>query len=188
MDSTILQWESNLPLKEVSFNVGGSPVESLFFNLKSILEKQQEILEQLINTAREHNRALRQLDMDLLKGALDEEEVLSSHLHQLEQRRREVVVGLCELLGIADEASLRQLADFAPGGYKKELQALQQRLLETSSQLEVITEMNALLTKQALRVNEILLKVSGLQGNSVYAPSGKMSREGQSLPLLDHKV
>lgn len=163
-------------------------MESLFEELKMVLEEQQEILTQLTNTAREHNRALRQLDMELLKDAVEQEERLASLLHQQEQRRREIVAGLTELLRVLDEVSLRQLTELAPDSYKKDLQVLQQTLLETSSELMDITETNRLLTKQALRVNDILLKVSGFQSNAVYAPSGKMAGEGQSLSLLDHKV
>ena len=162
-------------------------MESLFLDLKNTLEKQMKTMKQLLNTAREHNRALRQLDINLLNSSLKKEEELAATLSREDQARKNTTSGLAKKLGLPDDSSLSQFIDTAPSGIKEELNAIRESVKSMVLELDEINSLNKDLTKQAMRVNEMILKIFTQTGKA-YSPAGKKVEETLKLSLLDKKV
>lgn len=162
-------------------------MESLFLELKNALELQMHTMKQLLDTAREHNRALRQLDINLLNSTLKKEEELAATLSRQDQARKNITSGLAKKSGLPDDSSLSLFIDMAPSGIKGELNTIKESMKSMALELEEINTLNEELTKQAMRVNEMILKIFTQTGKA-YSPAGKKVEETLKLSLLDKKV
>ncbi|MCL5056549.1 MAG: flagellar protein FlgN [Actinobacteria bacterium] len=163
-------------------------MESLFLELKNALELQMHTMKQLLDTAREHNRALRQLDINLLNSTLKKEEELAATLSRQDQARKSTTSGLAKKLGLPADASLSQFTDLAPSGIIGELNAIKESIKSMAMELEEINTLNQSLTKQAMQVNDMFLKIFTQTGKQAYSPAGKKVEESLKLSLLDKKV
>jgi len=164
-------------------------MESLFQDLKNTLEKQLKTMKLLLNTAREHNRALRQLDINLLISTLKKEEELAATLSRQDQARKNTTSGLAKKLGLPDDASLSQFIAIAPSGIIGELNAIRESIKSMALELEETNTLNESLTKQAMQVNDMFLRIFTQTGKQQsYSPAGKKVEENLKLSLLDKQV
>lgn len=163
-------------------------MESLLAELKSVLEKEEYVLEQLLSIAREHNRALRQLDSGVLYSITRKEEELAAALGREECRREKICGELARELNLSGAAVLSEFISRAPFPYNKDLSRLLEDMRSIAGDLAAVNEINALLTRQAMRVNEMLLRAIGPAGNRVYTPDGRMRQEHQQLTMVNKKA
>lgn len=162
-------------------------MESLFLELKAILEAQKETMKQLLNTAREHNRALRQLDMELLNAALRKEDELTAALNRQDKERAKIAAILSEAAGLPGDANLGMLTGKAPPPLKKDIEEISGEIKDIAKQLGEINEQNNMLSKQAMRVNEMLLNTLSPGRKKTYSPQGQ-AKESIQVSLLDKKA
>ena len=163
-------------------------MESLFLELEKNLTRQWENLKQLLNIAREHNRALRQLDTGSLPEILGREEAAAGNIGRCEKERKKITDQLAEKLGLEKDAVLSEFAAGAPRETGEGLQALLDRMKLLAVELAGVNSLNRDLTKQAMRFNTMILKIFSPAGKNVYTPDGKRHDEGLNLSLLDKKV
>ena len=163
-------------------------MESLFLELKNTLEMQAQTMKLLLDTAREHNRALRQLDINLLNSTLKKEEELAATLSRQDQARKNITSGLAKKSGLPDDSSLSQFIDIAPAGITGELNAIRESIKSMALELDEINSLNEDLTKQAMRFNDMFLRIITQTGKQAYSPAGKKVEETLKLSLLDKKV
>lgn len=162
-------------------------MESLFLELKAILEVQRETMQQLLNTAREHNRAVRQLDMELLNTALRREEELVATLNRQDKERQEMAAILSAAAGLPGDATLGMLTGKAPPHLENDIKEISVGLKDIAWQLGEINHQNGLLSKQAMRVNEMLLNALAPGRKKTYSPQG-VAKESIQVSLLDKKA
>ncbi|MFZ5650982.1 MAG: flagellar protein FlgN [Bacillota bacterium] len=162
-------------------------MESLFLELKAILEVQKETMKQLLNTAREHNRALRQLDMELLNTVLRREEELTAALNRQDKVREKIAAGLSEAAFLPGDATLGLLAGRAPAHLEKDIGEISDEMKSIVSQLRELNDQNGMLTKQAMRVNEMMLNALAPGRKKTYSPQG-VAKESIQVSLLDKKA
>ena len=163
-------------------------MESLWLELVKNLEKQDENIKQLLNIAREHNRALRQLDADNLAEIVGREETVAGIIGRYEKDRKKNTDKLAGELGIEKDAVLSQFAEKAPPDIREKLYNLLENMSGTVLELTGINLQNGDLTKQAMRFNAIMLKIFSPAGKNVYTPEGKKAEDSPILSLLDKKV
>lgn len=164
-------------------------MESLFLDMKNALEAQMKTMKQLLITAREHNRALCQLDINLLNLSLKMEEEIAATLSRQDQARKNIASDLARELGLAGDVSLTRFIDMAPsGGLKDSLSTIRESMKSTAMDLEEINALNKDLTKQAMRVNDMLLRIITQTGRQAYTPDGKKVDQSMKLSMLDRKV
>ncbi|HBV96575.1 MAG: hypothetical protein JL50_16665 [Peptococcaceae bacterium BICA1-7] len=163
-------------------------MESLWPELVKNLEKQDENIKQLINIAREHNRALRQLDAGKLPEIVGREEAVAGIIDRCEKERKKNTDRLAGELGIEKDAVLSQFAEKAPPEFREKLNKLLENMSVSVQELTGINRLNGDLTKQALRFNAIILRTFSPGGKNVYTPQGKKAEDSPNLSLLDKKV
>lgn len=163
-------------------------MESLFLELKNILEIQKQSLEQLLDTARVHNRALRQLNTEVLNLILRKEEEITALIRKQDKKRESITENMAQKLGLPKDITLNGLVAKAPLTIKEALNDLVDSVNHLVLELTEINGINGALSKQAMRFNEMLLKVIAPVKNQVYAPGGRMTEDNQSVLLLDKKV
>ncbi len=163
-------------------------MESLFLDLKRILEEEKETLKQLSDTARKHNRALRQFDMDALKAAVRREEEAAALLRRQEETRRIIASELAGKLGLPQDATLRAYVDKAAPDLKGELADLLDSMAGIARDLAETNEINGLLARQALRASEILMTALGYREKQTYTHNGRIAGDDRPLLLLDKQV
>jgi RecB family exonuclease len=79
-------------------------VESLIHDLIQVLERQKGLLQEMLAAARDHNLALRQNDLALLKDAISQEEELSTQLKAGELQQGQIQMALREKLNLPADA------------------------------------------------------------------------------------
>lgn len=163
-------------------------MESLFLKLKKNMEKQKENLKLLLKTAREHNRALRQLDAGVLSAIVSKEGEISKLIDQCESERKKLTLMLSGTLEINEDAGFAQLIDRAPDGVKVELTIILSSMREIAQELSEINGLNSALTRQAMKFNEIFLRAFSQAEAQVYAPNGRKVDDSLQVSLLDKKI
>lgn len=163
-------------------------MESSFAELADILSNQKSIMVKLTETAREHSRALRQLDTENLLVIVGREEVQAADLRRHDAKREELSRTLAGMLGLRADAPLSQLAGKAPSGLKVSLGSLLNDMSVLAGELAEINYINGILTRQAMRVNEMVMKALGPANAQVYTPYGKTRQEQQSISLVNKKI
>lgn len=166
----------------------GITMESLWLELIKNLEKQEQYLKQLLITAREHNRALRQLDAGKLTDIVGREESLTGMILREEKERKKITDGLAEELDIDKELVLSQFAGRAPQEIGEGLTALLDNMKRIAQELSDMNDLNGALTRQAMRFNQVMLKIFSPAGKNIYTQSGKRAEDSLNLSLLDKKV
>ncbi|MFZ5632109.1 MAG: flagellar protein FlgN [Bacillota bacterium] len=163
-------------------------MESLFEELKNVLETEKSILEQLLDTAREHNRALRQLNAGVLHATAQKENELVAALRGHDRKREDICGALAERISLSKNAVLSDFIGQAPLPVKKDFGNLLNDMGRITRELSGINETNGLLTRQAMRVNEMLLRACGPPANRVYTPDGRMREDKQQLVTINKEV
>jgi len=163
-------------------------LEKLFFSLKDILEKQKQLLEQLLNAARDHNRALRQLEADALPEILRREEGLASGMRIYEEKRKDIAGKLAGNLGIDGDAPLTRFIEKAPAACKEELNMLLASMRDLVYETAGVNGLNEALTRQAVSFNAMMMKALGAVDSQVYAPDGRRIEHNRSLSMLNKEV
>lgn len=163
-------------------------MESFFLELKVILETQKDILNQLYDTAREHSRALRQLNTEVLQSAVIKEEKLTAALRKYDREREKVAGAIAEKFCLPKDAVLSMFVEKAPPSIKEELNALLQHMGKTAAELAEVNEINLALTKQAMQVSQVVLRALGPRQNTVYTQDGRAREEAQPMSLVNKKI
>ncbi len=162
-------------------------MESLFRDLAGILEAERDNLKQLSDTAREHHRALRQLDMDALAAAVRKEEEVARRISVQDRKRKEIVGDLAVKLGLPGDAPLSRFVGEAPPPLKGDLSRLMSDMIRLAGEVGEINVINRSLTRQAMRINDILHRALSTAKSGMYTPDGHI-RKDQSLSVVDKKV
>lgn len=166
----------------------GIAMESLFKELEKNLLKQEANLKLLLNIAREHNRALRQLSAGSLPEIIGREEAVTVNIGRCEKDRKKITDSLAERLGLEKDAVLSEFTARAPRDARSALADLLERMKALTGELTGVNSSNGDLTKQAMRFNTMILKIFSPAGKNVYTPEGKRADEGLNISLLDKKV
>ncbi len=161
---------------------------ALFTGLKTILESQKHILDQMLDAAREHNRALRRLDMPAIMRAVRKGEDLGVMLRRLDQDREGVAAGLSAEFGLPEAVALGVYIDRAPLNIKAEIEELSGRMGRAAAELAEINETNRLLAQQAMRVNEAILRSFDSTRCRIYMPDGRSREEGLPASLINKRI
>ncbi|MFZ5644520.1 MAG: flagellar protein FlgN [Bacillota bacterium] len=161
-------------------------MESLFNELRINLENQQDNLKQLVNIAREHNRALRQLDAGKLNDIIASEEEIVKNIVLFEEERKKITDSLSGELGIEANAGLGEFSEKAPVGMKENLNKLLDNMSQMALELKEINGQNDTLTRQAIRFNEMFIRVLAPSERKGYTQKGQI--EDTKVSLLDKKV
>ncbi len=162
-------------------------MEAIFEDLRLILEEQSETIDVLKELAREHNRALCQLNLDSLKEVIGKEETFFKVFREQEENRGKTAAGLADYLGLPKDSVLPVFINKAPEHLADPLTGLLNSLTRSLEELAETNRLNNLLTRQALGVNEMIFKIINSTGEKVYNPKGVIEG-GHRISLLDKKA
>jgi len=169
---------------------GRCAMDSLFEDLVQVLERQREILKEMLTAALNHNHALRQNDIVVLTGVISREEKILTKLKLEEQQRELLQKALAEKMNMPGEASLSKLLPCLPEKYSAKLSALVSEIKNIAGEITRLADLNGVLTRRAMHFNEQLLKlILNSSHNSTYQPDGKsVFPAGSSVPLINKTV
>ncbi|TEB15543.1 FlgN protein [Pelotomaculum sp. FP] len=164
-------------------------MESLVFDLFQVLERQREILKEMLTAARNHNHALRQNDIVVLKEIIIREEKISTRLKAEERQRDRLQKALGKRLGLPGDASLSKMLPDLPQKQSARLAELTAEMRNIAGQIARLVELNRVLTREAMHFNERLLRLLKPIHNNTYQPDGKStSPVGCSSSLINKIV
>ncbi|MCL6478373.1 MAG: flagellar protein FlgN [Peptococcaceae bacterium] len=163
-------------------------MESLFEELRNILETEKNIFIQLLDTAREHNRALRQLNIGVIHATAQKEDELAAALRGCDQQREDICGTLAARINLSPNAVISEFIGRAPVPVKDDLKSLWDDLDRIARELAGINETNGLLAGQAMRINSMMLQIFKPADNRVYTPDGRMREEKQQLIMINKKA
>lgn len=162
-------------------------MESLFFSLTEILQALNDNMTAVRKATENHNQALRNNDMEGIKGALKELDVLAVQTKYLDSKREDIQGQLEAKLGLAKGASLSDTLTQAPAQYAEALKSAATTLRGTTAAIQEIVQLNKILTQQAMQFNDVLLKVIR-PAKATYNPNGQADTTSKATSLLNRTV
>lgn len=163
-------------------------MESLFLDLKKIMEMQDKTLKDLLKAARDHNRALRKLDTSLLREAIAREEEIIAVMEAREEDRVKITDSIADMFNMDKIEDIRGFLEKAPRSIKGDLEKIVDTMRKSVRELVEINSTNEDLTKQAMKINEMMMRMLTQTGGNVYTPNGRRADEGRSVSLIDRKI
>ncbi len=164
-------------------------MEPLFFELAEILARQGQLVKLQLNASQEQNAALRDFDTEKLDQAVKRLEELSAQMAELDSQREKVQQRLEKELGLKPGTPLSMLLPSAPLELVFKLKELTAQLKKDLQQLARVNEINNILTRQAMQLNEALLAIFKSGGNAkTYQNSGQVKDSGCSPAVLNKTV
>lgn len=152
-------------------------MDSLYFDLKMILEKQSRVVAGMVEATREHNQALQDNDPAAIMAAVARLEELSRALQELDQEREIRQGRLVQQHGLPNNAALKQLLPHVPvPALVKDLEQLAAGLQQNLTQLAEINQLNHMLAQRGLAFTGQLMRIIN-PGCDTYAGSGELKNE-----------
>lgn len=162
-------------------------MEALFVNIQSILMEQADMLNTMKDTAREHHRALCQLNLDDVKEIIQKEQSLTEAFKKLEDERMAVSLMTAKKLSLPEDIGFKLLINKAPFHLRESLTGLLDRMTKLLAELSEISKINEALTKQALGVYQMIFNSIKGMGEHYYSSDGVVAGSS-SISLLDRKA
>lgn len=156
-------------------------MESLFLSLAKILKRQNKTVNELLETARHHNLALRQNDMTSVLATANKQAELSFKLSEQDKRREGIQRKLAEKYGLEGNPSLKGLLPHAAGTAAIELGDLSRSLKDSLKQVSDIKDSNYMMAKSAQMITEQMIRSFRPKSGSTYLGSGRMSDKPTSI-------
>lgn len=163
-------------------------MESLSFDLSKVLERQREILKEMLTAARNHNHALRQNDMVILKEVIGREEKISTRFKLEERQRKHVQKALGKKLDLAGDTPLSKMLSLLPEKHSAKLSALAGEMKNIAGEIARLVDLNRLLTRRAIHFNGQLLRLLKPLPNTYQSDGGKSTTPLQCSPSLINKT
>jgi flagellar biosynthesis/type III secretory pathway chaperone len=163
-------------------------MESLFLNLIRILKQQDKTLAELLNTAEEHNQALRQNDTVTVLSTAYKQDELSKKLKSQDRKLEEAKKQLTGVCGITGKAVLSDFTHYAPESLTAELAEISQNLKEKILRLGEINSLNKVLSRRGQIFTEKLIRIMTPCSGNTYMGSGRLTKEGKPLRIFDATI
>jgi flagellar biosynthesis/type III secretory pathway chaperone len=148
------------------------------------LQRQVDEITSLLVLAYEKTDIVKQGDMSLLEAGMKQEQRLIFIMQQLEKERTEIVYRMMSGRPITSQApTLADCLDLIDGIEKQELMSLKETLVEKTTELKQVNELNQSLISQSLQfVNVTLSMVQPLEPEPAYKKDhGQKEVKGHSL-------
>jgi hypothetical protein len=162
-------------------------MESLFFHLFQVLERQREILKEMLTAARNHNHALRQNDMVILKEVISREEKISTRFESEERRLKLLQKALEKKLDLPGDTPFNKMLSLLPEKHSVKLSGLAGELKNIAGEIARLVDLNRMLTRRAIHFNGQLLRLIRPVPNT-YQPDGQSTAPVSCSPSLINKT
>lgn len=163
-------------------------MESLFFNLSNILKLQNQTIVEILDAAREHNKALRKNDIAVILATAYKQEELSRKLKDQEKRRVEALKKLAVKYGLGEKPTLNMLLSYASETTAGELNELSRSLKNSLQLVSEMRDLNYVLARRGQIITEQLLRKVRPKSGGTYLGSGKMKDHGKLLSVVDRTI
>jgi flagellar FlgN protein len=146
-------------------------------HLLAHLQDEEASLAAMLRAVRDVHSALRQLDDDALRQALDDEISVLKTAESLQQRRRQMRSELSDVLGVsAEEATLGLIVSATAGSLRETVTRCRQSLAEMASEMNRLNRQNAAMIRQSMSITQgIIGRLTGTAavGESYNADGGR---------------
>lgn len=157
-------------------------------NLAKILKRQNKIVDELLETARRHNLALRQNDIATVLATANEQEELSRKLSKQDKKREEIQSKLAIKYGLDGSPSLKSLLPYVSGTAAIELSELSRSLRESLMQVSDIKNSNYILASSGQIITGQIIGAFRPKSGNTYLGSGKMKERDKLISIMDKTI
>lgn len=156
-------------------------------NLAKILKRQNKIVDELLETARRHNLALRRNNTTAVLTTANEQEELSRKLNEQDRKREEIQRKLAVKYGLDGRSSLKRLLPHA-GAAAMELGELSRSLKENLKQVSDIKNSNDMLARSGQLITDQLIRAFSPKSGNTYMGSGRMKDRDKLISIMDKTI
>ena len=149
----------------------------LYYDLEQTMQKQYELAALVLKETQKHNQALRKNDLEAINSCVTGLENLGLKMRALDKNREIVTSQLEEQLNLAPGAKLTEIAAQSPEDISFRLLYLRREIRRCLDELKEQVEFNNLLTRNALRFNNMMLGIFRQAAGATYGNSGQV-RDG----------
>lgn len=157
-------------------------------NLAKILKRQKKAVDELLETARRHNLALRQNDIAAVLATANKQEELSRKISEQDKRREEIQSKLAEKYGLDGSPSLKRLLPHATVTAAMELGELSRSLKESLVQVRDIKNSNDMLASSGQIITEQIIGAFRPKSGNTYLGSGRMKDRDKLISIMDKTI
>lgn len=164
-------------------------MESLFFELKKLLQEQNEIIIDLITSAREHTHALGRSNVKEMMAAVNKLEVLSNRLTNTDKEREQLISDFAQDLKIDSGLSLNELLIHCQDTELfQRIRELAEDIRNNINELTDINKINKTLVKRGLLFTEQLKDIIQPKVGCAYGESGKLQGQKKSISMINKTI
>jgi len=163
-------------------------IQQQFTKLYQLLQRQEQVIEQLIVAAEEQSQYLRSNDTKNLQPVTEKQEVLSNTLSTLEKDRLQVQQTLENELGLPGESSLEHLTIYAEQKTALDLNSIKSSMQNNTERLKEINSLNQALADQALQFTNFMLKLLQPQPGTGYTKEGNINKTPTNKSRLNKSI
>ena len=161
-----------------SVNVSAGPIAGPFADhLLAHLLDEETSLTAMLQAVRAVHSALRQLNDETLRQAIEDESRVLKTADSLQQRRSQLRSELSAVLGVpAEETTLRHVISATTGSLREAIERCRQSLAEMAAEMDRLNRQNAAMIQQSLSITHgILERLTGTAavGESYDAHGGR---------------
>ncbi|NQS76327.1 MAG: flagellar protein FlgN [Peptococcaceae bacterium] len=152
-------------------------MQSLYFDLRQVLEKQGNVVNSMVEATQEHNQALQNSDSVEILATVARLEELSQRLQGLDKEREKLQGHLARRHGLQGDVTLQQLwSHIKVPAVANDLDMLSAGLQKDLEQLAVVNQLNNMLAQRGLAFTKQLMRTIN-PGCDTYAGGGQLKTE-----------
>ncbi len=158
--------------------------------LTDILTRQKSFYENFLELARSKKEALIANNLEELSDIVAGEDELTQKIETLEAERKSISERISQLLG-KEEINISLLLDYIEGERSEQLAAVQEEMQDLLDELSRQNEQNRQLLLQAMKLNEISLKMflQGTDKDKFYqAPDGQQAGQKEESKQINNII
>ncbi|TDA69433.1 MAG: flagellar protein FlgN [Clostridia bacterium] len=151
-------------------------VEGLFASLTRLLDKQNQLVSQLVSLAEQELLALQGNNLEGLQAITSAQAQASRELSRLEEERMQVQEELSRLFKLGDnQVTLMEVLPYAPEEAHAQLQSLTASLSHNFGRIKELNLLNRILIRHCLAYIKYMRSTIWPQPDVVYEASGEVS-------------
>ncbi|WP_027363360.1 flagellar protein FlgN [Desulfotruncus alcoholivorax] len=146
----------------------------LYYDLEKTMQQQYDLAALVLKEAQKQNQALRKNDLAAINACVAGLEQLGLKMRELDQNREEITVRLAEQINLSPDVKLTEIAARAPEDLSFRLLYLRREIRRCLEELKEQVEFNNLLTRNAMRFNNMMLGIFRQAAGATYGNSGQL--------------
>ncbi|NLM96929.1 MAG: flagellar protein FlgN [Halanaerobiaceae bacterium] len=164
--------------------------ENIYNELLEVLTKEYELYCEMKELADKKKDALIENSINELVDHVKNEEDIIEKVRELEGRRNEIIINICDSKNVkAEDISFQELIKLIPDSEQEKMLDIREKLLDVIDRLQEQNEQNKLLVTEAINLNNVTINMflEALEPENAIYDMKQKAVKNKTRRLLDRK-